>query len=139
MRVYTQVEYFSYMFSICALVATGWMLGYNDHQMLKYWYSFIMAILLIIRISDFKKKKYHHFFSEMGRPLQDIRRTFDVGQERTHGVSQDKIHTHRGSKVINNIALHDKASHQPCVQDGFFIQADTFVVFKKRKVGFRSR
>ena len=65
MRVYTQVEYFSYMFSICALVATGWMLGYNDHQMLKYWYSFIMAILLIIRISDFKKKKYHHFFSEM--------------------------------------------------------------------------
>jgi hypothetical protein len=65
MRVYTQAEYFSYMFSICALVATGWMLGHNNHQMLKYWYSFIMGLLLIIRIPDFKQKKYHHFFSNI--------------------------------------------------------------------------
>lgn len=65
MLVYTQLEYFSYMFSICGLVATGWLLGNNNHLLLKYWYSFIMGILLIMRIPDFKQKKYHHFFSEM--------------------------------------------------------------------------
>lgn len=65
MQIYSQVEYFSYMFSIGALVITGWILGYNDNSLLKYWYAFIMSLLLVIRIPDFNKKKYHHFFSEM--------------------------------------------------------------------------
>ena len=65
MQIYTQLEYFSYMFSICALVATGWLLGNNDHLLLKYWYAFIMSLLMVMRIPDFKQKKYHHFLSEM--------------------------------------------------------------------------
>ena len=65
MKIYSQLEYFSYIFSLGILVFTGWMLGYNDHSLLKYWYSFIMSLLLVFRIGDFKQKKYHHFFSEM--------------------------------------------------------------------------
>ena len=65
MQKYSQVEYFSYIFSICILVITGWMLGHNDDLLLKYWYAIIMSLLLIMRIPDFKRKKYHHFFSEL--------------------------------------------------------------------------
>ena len=65
MLVYTQIQYFSCIFSICILVATGWILGHNNDLLVKYWYVLIMSLLLAIRIPDFKQKKYHHFFSEM--------------------------------------------------------------------------
>jgi hypothetical protein len=65
MQKYSQAEYFSYIFSICVLVATGWILGHDDHLIIKYWYALIMSLLLIIRIPDFKRKKYHHFLSEL--------------------------------------------------------------------------
>jgi len=65
MRVYSQIEYFSYIFSICVLVSTGWIFGHNDNSLLKYWYAVIMSLLIILRIPDFKQRKYHHFFSEL--------------------------------------------------------------------------
>jgi hypothetical protein len=65
MLAHSQIEYFSYILSICLLISSGWVFGHNDDLILKYWYAFVMGTLLILRISDFKKKKYHHFFSEL--------------------------------------------------------------------------
>ena len=41
MQLYSQIEYFSYIFSICVLVTTGWIFGYNNDSLLKYWYALI--------------------------------------------------------------------------------------------------
>lgn len=65
MTTFTQLEYFSYIFSLILLLATGWLLGFNDHIILKYWFTFVMSILLLIRIPDFKHRKYQHFFYEL--------------------------------------------------------------------------
>jgi hypothetical protein len=65
MQKYSQTEYFSYIFSICILVTTGWILGHDNDLLIKYWYTIIMSLLLVIRIPDFKKRKYHHFLSEL--------------------------------------------------------------------------
>jgi hypothetical protein len=53
------------MFLMVLCIATSWLLGKNDHYTLKYWFAIIMGCLLLIRIPDFKKKKYHHFFAEL--------------------------------------------------------------------------
>lgn len=62
---YTLGEYVSYLFIMTLLVTTTWLLGLNDLKLLRYWFAFVMTSLLIIRIPDFRKKKYHHFLSEM--------------------------------------------------------------------------
>jgi hypothetical protein len=65
MEIDKQKAYFSYIFTLSILVSTGWILGNNNEKVIKYWYCVIMSLLLIIRIPDFRNKKYHHFFSEM--------------------------------------------------------------------------
>lgn len=64
-KKYTFKEYVSYMFLNVLNLVTVWLLGKNDHYTLRYWFAIIMACLLIIRVPDFQKRKYHHFFAEM--------------------------------------------------------------------------
>jgi hypothetical protein len=64
-KKYSLREYVSYLFLMVLFTATTWLLGKNDHQLLKYWFPIVMIGLLALRIPDFMTKKYHHFLSEM--------------------------------------------------------------------------
>jgi hypothetical protein len=58
-------KFISYVFSMILFGTTIWLCAYNDHELLKWWYISIMSLLLIIRIPNFFKRKWHHFLYEM--------------------------------------------------------------------------
>lgn len=62
---YSFQEYISYILLIVLYTATVWLLGNNNHQYLKLWFAGVMTGLLLLRIPDFIKRKYYHFFLEM--------------------------------------------------------------------------
>lgn len=62
---FTMWQSMTYNMLLVLIVATGWILGKNDHDIIKYWFVTVMPMLLIMRIPDFLKRGYHHFLVEM--------------------------------------------------------------------------
>lgn len=65
MKQSTLKEYLSYNLLIGIIIATAWILGNNDHEIIKWWFAIAQTLLLVLRIPDFIKKGYKHFFAEM--------------------------------------------------------------------------
>lgn len=58
-------NYVSIPFVITLLCITSWVFGTGDIQLIRLWYVFSLACLLIIRGMEFVEIKYYHFLTEM--------------------------------------------------------------------------
>ena len=65
LKMYSYVEKYSMVIITVFLSITAWLLGNANLNLLKYWYCLLMPILIIMRIPDFIKKKYYHYFFEL--------------------------------------------------------------------------
>lgn len=65
LKIYSYIEKHSITIITIFLTITAWLLGNANLNLLKYWYCFMMSILLIIRIPDFIKKNCYHYFFEL--------------------------------------------------------------------------
>jgi hypothetical protein len=63
-KIYLQIEKYSLTIITLLFGITCWLFGFGNIDLLRLWYCIIMPILFILRIPDFIKKKYHHFFYE---------------------------------------------------------------------------
>lgn len=71
----------TYTFSMALFGTTIWMCAHNDHEMLKWWYIIVMSLLLIIRVPNFFKRKWHHYLYEMCY-FANIYAFFNIGTDR---------------------------------------------------------
>lgn len=58
-------HFMAYLFLQFMVIATAWLLGTDNHDLLRIWFPIGMTALMLIRIPDFIKQKYHHFLGEM--------------------------------------------------------------------------
>lgn len=58
-------HYLSYLFIMFCSITTAWLLGNNDHVLIRYWYPIIMGLLIGTRIVNFYKRKYQLYLLEM--------------------------------------------------------------------------
>ena len=61
----TFTNYIIYIFLIFEIIGTAWMCGYNDHYLLRLWYTFTMITLFVTRICSFYRKDYMMYLLEM--------------------------------------------------------------------------
>lgn len=65
LQIYDFLDKYSFSFITCLFGVTCWLFGLSNSNLLVYWYSSIMPLLLLIRIPDFIRNKTYHYFYEM--------------------------------------------------------------------------
>lgn len=58
-------EYFGQLYLIFCAVSMTWVLANDDHNLIKYWYTFVIASLMAFRIVSFFRKGWQCFLIEM--------------------------------------------------------------------------
>lgn len=58
-------EYFSQLYLIFCVVSMTWILGDNNHDLIKYWYTFVIVSLLTFRAISFVRKGFECYLIEM--------------------------------------------------------------------------
>ena len=58
-------NYVIYIFILFEIITSAWLLGSNDHELMKYWYAFVQLSLFGTRIYSFYRKDYLLYLFEM--------------------------------------------------------------------------